>query len=107
MSRPRTRWLTLAAATLVVAAALPASAALAETTPGTISGHLLDGTAPVPNVTVDVINPDVGFAGEGTTDASGAFTINDIVPGSTLFSSAFPADSPSTATANSRSTRPI
>jgi protocatechuate 3,4-dioxygenase beta subunit len=82
MSRPHPRWLTLAAVTLVVAAALPASAALAETTTGTISGHLLDGTAPVPNVTVDVINPDVGFAGEGTTDASGAFTINDIAPAS-------------------------
>ena len=82
MFRAPTRRLTLAAATLAIAAVLPASAALADTTSGTISGHLLDGAVPVPNVTVDVINPNFGFAGESTTDASGAFTINDIAPGS-------------------------
>jgi protocatechuate 3,4-dioxygenase beta subunit len=81
MIRPRTRWLSVAAATLVVSAVLPASAALADTTPGAITGHLLDGTTPVPNVTVDVISPSFSFAGEATTDANGAFTVNDIAPG--------------------------
>src|SRR5215831_16943954 len=81
MIRPRTRWLAVAAATLIAGAMLPASAALADTTSGTITGHLLDGTAPVPNVTVDVISPTFSFAGEATTDASGAFTVSDITPG--------------------------
>src|SRR5262245_33873872 len=90
MFRAHTRRLIVAAATLAIAAVLPASAAMADTTTGTISGHLLDGTAPVPNVTVDVINPNVGFAGEGTTDASGAFTINDIAPGSYIVQFSLP-----------------
>jgi hypothetical protein len=82
MFRAHTRWLTLAAATLVVAAVLPASAALADTTPGSITGHLLDGTTPVANATVDVLDPNFSFAGETSTDATGAFTVNDIPPGS-------------------------
>ena len=56
MFRPRTRWLTLAAATRLVVALPPASAAYADTTTGIISGHLLDNGAPVANVSVDVLD---------------------------------------------------
>ena len=90
MLRTRTRWLTLAAATMIVGALLPASAALADTTPGSITGHLVDGTTPVPNVTVDVISPDFSFAGEATTDATGAFTVSDIPPGSYIVQFSLP-----------------
>lgn len=84
MFRAHTRCLTLAAATLVVAAVLPAPAALADTTTGTMTGHLLDGTTPVPDATVNIIDPNFSFAGETTTDATGAFTVSDITAGSYL-----------------------
>ena len=90
MFRPRTRWLAVAAATLVVGALLPASAALADTTPGTITGHLLDGGSPVPNVSVDVIDPNFNFAGSATTDATGAFTVTDVTPGAYLVQFSLP-----------------
>jgi protocatechuate 3,4-dioxygenase beta subunit len=82
MFRAHTRWLTLAAATLVVAAVLPASAALADTAPGSITGHLLDGTTPVANANVDIIDSNFFIVGGAITDATGAFTAGDIAPGS-------------------------
>jgi hypothetical protein len=81
MIRPCNRWLTVAAAALLAGAVLPASAALADTTPGSITGHLLDATAPVPNVVVDLIDPNGNFVGEATTDGAGAFSIPDVAPG--------------------------
>jgi Carboxypeptidase regulatory-like domain len=90
MLRRRARWLTLAAATLIAGALLPASTALADTSTGAITGHLLDGTTPVPNVIVDVISPDFSFAGEATTDATGAFSVADIAPGSYIVQFSLP-----------------
>jgi Carboxypeptidase regulatory-like domain len=90
MLRPRTRWLSMAAATVFVGALLPASAALADTTPGAITGHVLDGTTPVANVMVDALIPGGGFAGGTTTDATGAFTISDVAPGGYIMQFSLP-----------------
>ena len=90
MFRTRTRWLTVAAATLVVGAVLPGSA-LADTTPGAITGHVLDGTTPMANVTVDVLDSQTfSFAGETSTDATGAFTVSDLAPASYIVSFQLP-----------------
>jgi Carboxypeptidase regulatory-like domain len=61
---------------------LPGSAAFAADPAGTIAGHFLDGTAPVPGALVQVTDANGAFGGQATTDARGAFTIADLTPGS-------------------------
>ena len=82
MLRKRTRRMAIAVAVSVIAGLLPGSAAVAAGSTGSITGHLLDGTAPVANVTVLIESSDGAFAGEAQTDATGAYTVSDLAPAS-------------------------
>jgi len=73
MSRPRKRWLGLAAVALVAATMGLSAAACADPSTGTVTGHLTDAGSPVPDVQVFVYDLD---ATPVLIPASGTKTVN-------------------------------
>ncbi len=75
------RWWQVATLT-VVTLALTASAGLAQILYGSVVGVVKDPQgATVPGATVTIVNKETGLTKETTTDADGAFTVNNVLPG--------------------------
>src|SRR5436309_3170123 len=80
MARPQIRALGLALA--LIACLLATTAALAQTSSGSVTGRITDGSGgALPGVTVTATNPQTGFTRSAVTNAEGRYTFPALLIG--------------------------